>query len=262
MTPHETRRLRAIATAAKVLLDCGITTLPVSLNTIVKRLGISCMTYQEMALQKDCSVEDICREAGSMEGTASRMQGNLMVTYNDDRPEDRKRFTVAHEIGHIVLGHLNHIEGHTLKRGSCPLKHFLFFEDEANDFARNLLAPPVAQELRQNQNVLTTQVIFGMSKTAASMRCMKIGHDIEVLKRSGLYSHQKEQFTDFVRAFPEGPVKENRCLDIRKKSCGVYLDSSVKYCQHCGAPTTDFVKGRVRYLDGRTKGSAFRSFGN
>lgn len=54
-------------------------------------------------------------------------QGRRLVLYNDARgiSQGRKRFTLAHEYGHYVLGHRDETEA----------------EDEADCFARNLLAP-------------------------------------------------------------------------------------------------------------------------
>ena len=61
-----------------------------------------------------------------------------IILYNDALPETCIRFTIAHELGHYMLGHLpddhnNHTESE---------------EQEANCFARNFLCPiPIAKEL-------------------------------------------------------------------------------------------------------------------
>lgn len=65
-----------------------------------------------------------------------------MVVY-DDRVENyqRVRWTIAHEIGHIVLGHLTSFDATALCRGSLTEKEYKVLEREADTFAVNLLAP-------------------------------------------------------------------------------------------------------------------------
>lgn len=57
----------------------------------------------------------------------SRDKDEWRIHYNDDMPKNRIRFTVMHEIGHVVLDHSQHSD---------------LAEAEANYFARYALAPP------------------------------------------------------------------------------------------------------------------------
>lgn len=59
-------------------------------------------------------------------------EGGPVIFYNDSLPEQEVRFTVAHELGHILLGHLNYRldGGH-----KCPD----FAEMEANCFAAAII---------------------------------------------------------------------------------------------------------------------------
>ena len=50
-----------------------------------------------------------------------------VIYYNDEMPDRRIRFTIMHELGHIVLDHTEHSE---------------LAESEANYFAKYALAPP------------------------------------------------------------------------------------------------------------------------
>lgn len=60
--------------------------------------------------------------------------GNRIILYNENMPLGSIRFTIAHEIGHAILGHITEDD-------PCS-------EKEANCFARNLLCPlPVAEIL-------------------------------------------------------------------------------------------------------------------
>lgn len=98
----------------------------------------------------------------SPDGFALRRGHNYIIVYNDAPhiPETRKRFTVAHELGHCVLGHTG--DGDTE-------------EAEADCFARNLLAPRrLALEL--GVGFADYPRVFGISPAAARMceRCRKI----------------------------------------------------------------------------------------
>ncbi|MBU5230018.1 ImmA/IrrE family metallo-endopeptidase [Intestinimonas butyriciproducens] len=65
-----------------------------------------------------------------------------MIIYNECRPEARIRFSLAHELGHIVLEHLND-ERTELSRGGVDDPTYYAMEGAANTFAGNLLAPPI-----------------------------------------------------------------------------------------------------------------------
>lgn len=65
-----------------------------------------------------------------------------MILYNETRPETRIRFSLAHELGHIVLGHLND-KRTEISRGGVDNPTYYAMEGAANTFAGNLLAPPI-----------------------------------------------------------------------------------------------------------------------
>lgn len=62
--------------------------------------------------------------------------GQFSVFYNEQQPERECRFTLAHELGHILLGHLKREESGNDK-----------IEAEANEFARHLLLRDVGDEI-------------------------------------------------------------------------------------------------------------------
>lgn len=62
---------------------------------------------------------------------------SVFILFNNARATVRKRFSVAHEIGHLYLGHLHGNSGSELDASSNN-----FDEVEANEFAAHLLIPP------------------------------------------------------------------------------------------------------------------------
>ena len=91
---------------------------PVDLNSIVSALGYRVKTYQETA-----ETEDQMIWLKKISGDAFVVRKNKTIYINDSASisEKRKRFSIAHEIGHIVL--------------------LTDDEDKADEFASNLLVP-------------------------------------------------------------------------------------------------------------------------
>ena len=91
----------------------------------------------------------------SQDGFSLRRGREHLIVYNNDPdiPETRRRFTIAHELGHYVLNH--HLQTETEER-------------EADCFARNLLAPRLVA-IKNGINYEDYPRVFGISSTAARM---------------------------------------------------------------------------------------------
>lgn len=93
--------------------------------------------------------------------------GNWQIVYNDTEPRGRVRFTIAHELGHILLGHeLSDSFGHfrTASDRREPA------ETQADEFAARLLAPACvlwALKLYDAEDIMR---ICDISATAARYR--------------------------------------------------------------------------------------------
>lgn len=83
------------------------------------------------------------------------------IYYNDSLPLVRQRFTIAHEIGHIYLGHINKDDP------AC--------EEEANFFARNLLAPEAVLISENIDDLKAVTRRFGVSSSCAGVILEKLG---------------------------------------------------------------------------------------
>ncbi len=118
------------------LIDCGITSLPVSLTQLGTRLDIRLYRYSQNAgLIRDTDLAELLGADGfSLQGPS----GRLMVFFNDSRDHHRIRFTVAHEYGHILLGH---VDRKLCSRGALISAGNAAQERDANIFASRLLAP-------------------------------------------------------------------------------------------------------------------------
>jgi len=90
-------------------------------------------------------------------------KGRRIILYNEEMPLGAIRFTLAHEIGHAVLGHTSEDDPSA--------------EKEANCFARNLLCPiPVADEL--GVDLIDDYVsLFDVTKQMAKVTLERRGSD-------------------------------------------------------------------------------------
>ena len=106
--------------AWQILLDCGVDQLPVRTSMLCRKLGIG---LAEDDLSQDGYSIIVCDEP--------------YIVVKRSLGDRRKRFTVAHEIGHILLGHVGKYELVNREPSSTDSP----IEREANVFASRLLAP-------------------------------------------------------------------------------------------------------------------------
>lgn len=123
--------------AWKILLACRIEELPVDLNKIERHLGVRVYSYsRSRKLLEDTGLAEV---AGRVSGLTFYIRDQPVILYNELEMPQRIRFTIGHELGHIVLGHVQP-GGHTRQNrdpqpGDDPV------EQAANRFAADLLAP-------------------------------------------------------------------------------------------------------------------------
>lgn len=112
--------------ANKIILDLDSILPPYNLEKIAEKLGIKIIKLSSLPVEKrkPFSKYFLCEENDAFVVVSKDCKKILI----DDiaRPPARIYFTVAHEIGHVILGHLEHSE---------------LAEFEANIFARCLIMP-------------------------------------------------------------------------------------------------------------------------
>ena len=104
--------------ARKLLKDARAKEIPVSLYKIIRHLEA----------QHDLAV--LRFPLGAVDGLLVMVDGLPTIGFNGDTAWVRRRFTIAHEVGHLFLGHV--CSGLDIDRNN---------EAEANQFAAELLMP-------------------------------------------------------------------------------------------------------------------------
>ena len=108
--------------AWRLLIDCGITELPIKPTRICRQLGIPVR---------------IGTPPKGSDGCAIVVNGEPVIILSGEPAVTRQRFSAAHELGHILLGHLGHVD--LVNREPSPQDSPI--EQAANVFASRLLAP-------------------------------------------------------------------------------------------------------------------------
>lgn len=115
--------------AWQILIDCHIDKLPVRVSEICKNLQIKIVNFS--AAQEFIKTYRLEKRAEGSDGFTF----NGIIFYNDKCNPKRQRFTVAHELGHLLLHNGFGFYNREPSRTDNPL------EMEANVFASRLLAP-------------------------------------------------------------------------------------------------------------------------
>ncbi|MEG1942213.1 MAG: ImmA/IrrE family metallo-endopeptidase [Angelakisella sp.] len=97
-------KLRTLA--CEVLLDAGVRRLPVRITNVAQEMGVSVFTYAQYAATVGCTVADVARRYGN-DGFTQQIGDKTVVFYYESGNMRRTRWTIAHELGHVLLGHLS-----------------------------------------------------------------------------------------------------------------------------------------------------------
>lgn len=147
------RRAGATKLAQKLLKDVGVSMPPVSLQKVIEHLkNTNNLEVVKISTSEHLSgLIAVCEELDQQYAT---------IGYNQNDPWYRRRFTIAHEIGHMLFGH-------TCNGG-------LHNEREANLFAGELLVPkPMLKvEFSKTPDIDKLSRLFRVSKEALLRKVM------------------------------------------------------------------------------------------
>jgi hypothetical protein len=101
---------------------------------------------------------------GEVEGRMRQLGGQWLIELNQDRHVNSQRFTIAHEVGHLVMGHQG--------CGSSAVE-----ERQANVFAAELLIPlsMLRIALKKTRRLSELAALFRVSKEAMQYKLNEHG---------------------------------------------------------------------------------------
>lgn len=159
------------------LIDCCVTELPIRPVQIAKHYGIMC-TYSDSL---------------SCDGVISRTKDNVSIVIRKEQPRTRQRYTILHELGHYLLGHLD--------------KEYQSEAEYAADrFAADVLMPACVLWGLQLHTANDIVRICDVSQVAAQRRAdrMAVLYQRNMFLAHPLERQVYQQFQDFIYGYTNG----------------------------------------------------------
>lgn len=169
--------------------------LPINPAKAAGALGIKTVSYSAMTEIFDIKMETLYNR--SADGFAFKTENRFVIAVNENSCGERKRrFTIAHELGHCVLGHAG------------KLTDFRFpttaEENAADKFAADFLAPLPVLILCGAESAEEIKKICGISGQAAEIRYKEL---VRVRRTNFLMFDDNrkiaEMFDDFIERYRE-----------------------------------------------------------
>ena len=179
--------------AWRCLIDFDVRELPVKVVAIARRAGIRVV--------KDSDVGELRRDEY---GASIKCADSWTIVYDDSLPAEESRFVIAHELGHIFLGHEMKYGYHTRKYNIVKPSD----ETEADMFAARLLAPACVLWGIGVKTAEDIAELCNISYTAARIRARRL----ETLRSRGKFlSSQLERrvydnFSEFIQNYRKGEI--------------------------------------------------------
>ena len=87
----------------QLIIDMDIKELPVKVSAIIRKLGITLYKYSDnIEYLHSIGLDEITK---TTDGFTLLISGRYKIFYDSSMNADRIRFTLAHELGHIICKH-------------------------------------------------------------------------------------------------------------------------------------------------------------
>lgn len=239
----KTRRCYIKAKVLSTLYAFSNLEFPVNIKAICEsKKNIRLVPYSEQMRRFNLTYNEMINLAESHDGTTvyKKSKDRYIIFYNDiDKAlitSNRYRWSIAHELGHIILEHHKRSDKTKLFRNSLTGTEYKEIEDEADYFAAHILVP---HTVLYNLKITTYTDIMDCCKISDLAARNRFNHYRKWYRQNELgtydYSTQdifsKARYTKF-------------CYD-----CG-YAQISVKdtYCPICDSKDLRWGVGRMKYI--------------
>lgn len=229
--PSHPRYDYCVEYACSFLESYDIKNYPLDLYSIIEKSPYNLIYYSDIMSNYNISLAHACKVMRSPDGQTVLNDGTFTIFLNDVNTSiGRRLFTLAHEIGHIWLGHLLDFNitaiPHNSNGPNMPRYKYNILEREANVFARNILSPLSIFYKLKNKRHYNIQKLFGLSWDAADMRINFIYHDYRSVKNLKLANR-------FIK-ISEIYFNKNKCTACNHG----FTFIKPKYCPICGSKNT------------------------
>ncbi|MGP1411636.1 MAG: ImmA/IrrE family metallo-endopeptidase [Peptoanaerobacter stomatis] len=148
--------------------------IPFDFTTLENITNLKIIRFSKLAQLHNTTVSDICNCLNSTDATISynTTKNKWFIFYNDTDMSfirsNRYRFSIAHEIGHLFLGHLNNPDTNVLSQGLTDTQYKIF-ETQADKFAAKLLCPFISFKLYNITSPKDIEYVYKLSSASADI---------------------------------------------------------------------------------------------
>jgi Zn-dependent peptidase ImmA (M78 family)/rRNA maturation endonuclease Nob1 len=233
--PKYARYERSVKLSCEFLEEFDISRFPIDPFAIIENKKWGLLTYSEMAAEYNCTIDDTIISLKSKDGFTIYDGDNFTIAYNDAQPKKRILFTLLHEIGHVYLNHLIDFEHTTLYRGSLTKSENKVLENEANTFARNVLAPATFVRQLKDKTKMSLSRRFGISYPAAETRLELLESDCQRVENAVIRVRLYRLLYMYQYRYGCGNCK------------AIVFIKSPTFCPICGKKKLKWGGGEVKY---------------
>lgn len=239
--PEEFREERTKRLALQYLQYCDINSLPIDIRNLPIPDGRQWIVYEYEEAKSILGTYDplnIVAKNAAARTISPRGSNYYLTIYRHTKYPGRDYYTLAHELGHIVLGHFSEFEQTSLSRGGLKPKEYNVLENEAELFAAELIMPyPVLSKIKAyNQDSI--KKICKTSSIASNRRIKDIRNYSLPQALADTCIRIENNFESF--------INERECL-----ICGnCTTDKDAKYCPICGHKLPyNWGDGKMKYTE-------------
>lgn len=220
VTTYPVRLAHAVKAATAFLQELNVTSLPIEPEQLIRNCGWHLMRYSHILgnTPEPMTLDALNRQLHSSDAVTICSHERVLILYNDTgHTPERIRFTLCHEIGHLILEHFAEFN-----IGALSPAEKANLEVEANVFAACLMAPVGVVKLLREPLVDSYRHIFGMSLQSWKQRIDTLSRDVAILDDSEI-KQQQSAFYDFMYG--------RECMNCNHK----FANSTTLFCTKCGS---------------------------
>lgn len=236
MIPKYARYQYCIEKSIEFILNENLNIFPFDCDYIIKNHKWAKLKYSSLAAEFNVSIDKIIEAYGSQDGYSSYSGRNYTIAYNNTQIPKRIYFTKLHEIGHIYLNHFVDFDETIIKRCSISNESYKVLENEANCFARNVIAPVTLVKTLNLSSPIEIANFFGITDSAAKTR-----YDLLNTDYSFISTNNENKLISFWNNSPHS--SKRYCLRCYSNTASKHS----KYCSICGSNNLILGDGKMIY---------------
>lgn len=161
-------------TAWDFLIKNDVRSYPLNLHKIIESNHWNVMSYKKYSTLNEVPIEDLLKNSTDGFTTVDK-DNNYLIVINEQNNEQRNRFTICHEIGHIIL--------HKTFQDSKRL------EKEANMFAARILMPII---LIKELNIESPEALASLCNVSLESASFRLKRFDKIKSREKFYTNPLE----------------------------------------------------------------------